>query len=117
MSEPKDLVDRLTEAAMEVKTLISDLHTLRKTLRADLKEARDVIKELEDTTTAVIQQEVSDRLTAVLNPLEDKINESLDLKVKAVIKEFERVVDIVFTNQQTGEDWREAIDGGKGRLV
>lgn len=95
MGKDLDLVDRLTEAAVEVKQLLSDLHSVRKSLRDDIRDARLVIKDLESAVDQVTQVAISEEVERQMARLGRSVDEQMVKSVAKVTKEFDELSDIL----------------------
>lgn len=111
-----DLIDRLSAAAVEVKSLLSDLHTERKTLRADLKEAREMLVKLRDAIPEIVNEEILRVLEVQLPMMTEAVQDKVNTQTEKIVKEFERLTVLIY-NSPDGSDWRDSIDGGEGRIV
>jgi uncharacterized protein (DUF2267 family) len=111
--DPKDLVDRLTEASVEARSATHDLY-------AAIKEARRVMRELEDVIGTTVAADVQTVLDATVRDTlanyGDVIKQAMDDAVARVQRQFDRLTNIMMTGSPDGRpddgyDIRTIIEG------
>ena len=99
MGHDKDFVEQLTEASVEARQALHEL-------LAGVKEARKVIKELEEVIQRNVGEEVN---TAIGNAVHTQLEEmgkatrqAMDDSVAKVQKEFDKLTNIMMTGNTRG---------------
>jgi chromosome segregation ATPase len=80
---------------MEVKGLLSDLHTASKTLRQDVASAREMIKELDAAKERFVEQSIEDEVLRQMNMLNEEIKREMAEAVTKVNAEFQKLSDLL----------------------
>lgn len=96
----EDLVDRLTNAAVEVKQLISDVHTIRKGLRSDITEARQVIKDLKDAVVILAEEHIDKTVAGLIDDMGINVAEQMEISVKKIERDFTELSDILMGREE-----------------
>jgi hypothetical protein len=95
-----DLIDRLGAAAKDCRELLREMHSAQKALHADIKNARVVMKELDESATKAIDQNLmeimNDRLeimgAAFIGAMEDRSEEYTN-RMHRDLTEFRRGIE------------------------
>jgi hypothetical protein len=90
-AEPKDLVDRLTETAVECRELIRDMHAAEKDLRAVIKEARAIRDELKTVIEDTVKMNVDEVVSREIDKLGEHTQQAMAATSRKILSEFDKL--------------------------
>lgn len=103
MSKPSSLVDELGKAALDARAAVREVHEA-------IRDARQVIKELSEATAKAktaaqdaMDEDVSALIKEMLEHMNVKVKEHMDLSVEKVSQEFQKLENL-FLGRERDDD-------------
>lgn len=102
----KDIVDKLTEAAIETRQLLRDVHSVMKELKRTINEAKQERLRIEETVQTITRQQIEDAVARGLAEYEEALSDSIKRADERVMNRFDKLADILL-----GEDKKSQSKG------
>lgn len=95
MGHSTDLVDRLTEAAVECKQLLREIHSAQKQLRKDSHDAQECVRLMEDALERMAAKATEEAMTSAIHDTmmdsTEQIMKILEKRSQLVLDQFEKL--------------------------